>query len=378
MDRFGLKKKLLFLLESRATLAYSKNIIKNIIHFKNLSYKTIVSGAHLDIKFGKTISEIRKNKITISEKISFKTPTNIKNSWSFNAGDAIKKYSKALHKIKPDIVVLTGDRIETFAMCIACTYMDIKVAHVQAGDKSGHVDDIARNAIAKLANIHFTSCNDSSNRLKSFNEKKEVIYNVGAPQLDDIMEFIKKKNKIPIIKGEYFLIIYHPVFNQISNLKKNLERLIKGVLKFDKKIYMIYPNNDFGHQIILNAIKKFKNKIYLIKNVERENFLNLLYFSEGLIGNSSCGIIESPSLNLRVLNIGNRQQGRLQAKNILNIEDNFSIHNLVKKINFMINNRKFNNLVKNTKNYYYKKNSGYKICKVLNEINLKDKKFNKY
>ena len=141
---------------------------------------------------------------------------------------------------------------------------------------------------------------------------------------------------------------------------------------------MIYPNNDFGHQIILKTLKKFKNKINLIKNVEREDFLNLLYFSDGLIGNSSCGIIESPSLNLRVLNIGNRQQGRLQAKNILNIEDNFSIHKLVKKINFMINNKKYNNLIKNTKNYYYKKNSGFKICKVLNDINLKDKKFSKY
>ena len=373
-----MKKKLLFLLESRATLAYSKNIIKNLKYFKNLSYKTIVSGAHLDNKFGKTVSEIKKNKIKISEKISFKTPTNIKNSWSFNAGEAIKKYSKALHKIRPDVVVLTGDRIETFAMCIACTYMNIKIAHVQAGDKSGHVDDIARNAIAKLANIHFASCNDSTERLKSFDEKKEIIYNVGAPQLDDIMEFIKKKNKIPIIKNNYFLIIYHPVFNQISNLRQNLEKLIKGVLKTNKKIYMIYPNNDFGHQIILNTLKKFKNRIKLIKNVEREDFLNLLYFSDGLIGNSSCGIIESPSLKLKVLNIGNRQQGRLQAKNILNIEDNFSVKNLVKKIDFMLNNRKFNSLVKNTKNYYYKKNSGYKICKILNDINLKDKKFNKY
>ena len=365
-------------MESRATFAYSKNIIENLKYFKNLSYETIVSGAHLNSKFGNTITEIKKNKIKISEKISFKTPTNIEYSWSFNAGEAIKKYSKALQKFKPEIVVLTGDRIETFAMCIACTYMNIKIAHVQAGDKSGHVDDIARNAIAKLANIHFASCVDSYERLLSFNEKKNIIFNVGAPQLDDILKFLKNKNNKPIIKKKYFVIIYHPILNQIKNLKKNIEKLFKVLLKFNRNLYVIYPNNDFGHQIIISTIKKFKDKVILIKNVERKKFLNLLYFSDALIGNSSCGIIESPSLKMRVLNIGDRQRGRLQANNILNVKDNFSNQELEKKINFMLSNKKYNKIVKKTKNYYYKKDSGYNICKILSDINLQDNKFSKY
>ena len=124
----------------------------------------------------------------------FKANTNDKKfSWVSGMGNAIDGYVKALKEINPDIVLLFGDRIETLSMCISAAYSNIAIAHVQAGDKSGHIDDCARYAIAKLAHVHFASCQDSSKRLLNLGEQPFRIHNTGAPQLDDLMS-IKDSN----------------------------------------------------------------------------------------------------------------------------------------------------------------------------------------
>jgi GDP/UDP-N,N'-diacetylbacillosamine 2-epimerase (hydrolysing) len=317
--------KILFLMDSRATYSYSRNVL---IHFKkDKNIKTIVTGNYLDPKFGINLAQFKRDKIKINEKIKFNSPKFEKNSWSINLGEAIKKFSKKLKTMRPQLIVVTGDRIETLGMTLAAAYMNIPIAHIQAGDKSGHIDDLARAAIAKFSNIHFSSCKDSSLRLQKWGEEKFRIYELGAPQLDDINKLSRNKKE----KKNYFIVMFHPVLNEANKIEIQMKNLIQALKSYKNQIYWIYPNNDFGFQSVLKLLKKSNLKnIKIIKNLDRDKFIDLLSASKILIGNSSCGIIEASSFNLPVVNIGTRQEGRPQSKNIIN--SNYSSNDIKKKL----------------------------------------------
>jgi len=352
MVRNRIKKKVLFLFDSRATFAYSANVIKHID--KKIKIQNILTGSYLDSKFNINLNFFKKNKIKITRKIEFQSPNEKKKNWSINLGEAIKKYSLALRKLNPNLVVLTGDRVETLGFCIACSYMKIPIAHIQAGDKSGHIDDLARGAIAKFANIHFASCEDSKKRLINWGEERKRIFNVGAPQLDDIDEILKKNSTIK--NKDKILIIFHPVLNEVKELNTQVRNLYLAVTSiFKKNIIWIYPNSDLGFEKITKQIKRSKF-IKVIKNLNRDDFLNLLLETKIIIGNSSCGIIEAPSFKIPVINIGTRQNGRPKAINIIN--SSYSLKDIKKKIRYSQKNYSFNKKIKNTKNIFYKKESG--------------------
>ena len=362
--------KILFLMDSRATYSYSRNVL---IHFKNKKkIKTLVTGNYLDKRFGINLKQFKNDNIRIDEKIKLQSPKSQKNSWSISLGESIKKFSKKLIKLNPNLIVVTGDRIETLGMTLAAAYMNIPVAHIQAGDKSGHIDDLARSAIAKFSNIHFSSCKDSSKRLKKWGEKNSRIYELGAPQLDDIYNIAKKK----IIKKDYFIVMFHPVLNEADKIIDQMKNLISSLKEFKNPIYWIYPNNDYGFQLVLDLLKKNKLKnIKIIKNLDRDKFIKLLSESRLLIGNSSCGIIEAASFKLPVVNIGTRQNNRPQSKNILN--SSYKRKDIKKKIGLALS-VKFQKKCNAVKNLYYKKNSGYLTYKVLNQLNQNSKILKKY
>tara|TARA_B110000971_G_C19960604_1_gene477800 strand:+ start:217 stop:1344 length:1128 start_codon:yes stop_codon:yes gene_type:complete len=366
---------ILFIFDSRATFSYSNNVIQKIKKNKKIKYSTLITGNYLDKKLGVGLNVFKKNKIQVTNKAKFLSSTSRKNSWPINLGRAIVEYSKQISKIKPDLIMITGDRIETLAACLTATYLNIPIAHIQAGDKSGHVDDIARAAIAKMAHIHFASCEDSVKRLKKWGEPSRRIFNVGAPQLDDISALLNKKRKPN--KKKNIIIIFHPVLDEISQYKQNIKNLFKSILKFDYNYQWIYPNNDFGYKVLIKFFNSshVRKKVQIIKNLERDEFLNLMLNSDAMIGNSSSGIIEAPSLKLPVINIGNRQHLRPQAKNIVNTS--YNQNDIVKKIQFIFNNKNFLKKNKTTKNLYYKKNSAEQILKILKNLKKKDNLFKK-
>ena len=366
---------ILFIFDSRATFSYSNNVIQKIKKNKKIKYSTLITGNYLDKKLGVGLNVFKKNKIQVTNKAKFLSSTSRKNSWPINLGRAIVEYSKQISKIKPDLIMITGDRIETLAACLTATYLNIPIAHIQAGDKSGHVDDIARAAIAKMAHIHFASCEDSVKRLKKWGEPSRRIFNVGAPQLDDISALLNKKRKPN--KKKNIIIIFHPVLDEIAQYKQNIKNLFKSILKFDYNYQWIYPNNDFGYKVLIKFFNSshVRKKVQIIKNLERDEFLNLMLNSDAMIGNSSSGIIEAPSLKLPVINIGNRQHLRPQAKNIVNTS--YNQNDIVKKIQFIFNIKNFLKKKKTTKNLYYKKNSAEQILKILIKLKKKDNLFKK-
>ena len=192
-------KHILFFFDSRATFAYANNVFQEIKNEKKIKCSTLISGNYLDKKMGVGLDIFKKNKIKITKKANFLSSNKKKDSWARNLGLAVTEYSKKISEINPDLILITGDRIETIAACLTATYLNIPIAHIQAGDKSGHVDDVARAAIAKMAHIHLASCKDSAQDYLD-GEKIKKVFNVGAPQLDDIHVLLKtikeKKEKL--------------------------------------------------------------------------------------------------------------------------------------------------------------------------------------
>ena len=208
-------KKILLIFESRASYGYSKNLYKLLVKDRNFSVKTLITGTHLSKELGSSFKNLNNDKIKINYKIQFKNK-----NFAYGIGKLIIDFNKILRNYKPHIVIIFGDRAELMSFAIICGYNNnIALAHVQAGDRSGHIDDMTRMALAKISHIHFPATKKAYERLIKMGEEKKRIFLVGAPQLDDInyKELIKKdsfyiqNNKIEINKG-YLVILQHPVF----------------------------------------------------------------------------------------------------------------------------------------------------------------------
>lgn len=376
-------RKILIYLESRASYSYARPLI-NILKKKKNSFvfKTLITGMHLEREFGHTFKEVRKDDIKIDYKIKFPN----KKNWPYSIGKILIKCSLILEKFKPDLVIIFGDRVELVPISIASSYNGTPVAHVQAGDKSGHIDDMTRMMLSKIAHIHLPSTKVSAKRLQKLGEQNFRIFNVGAPQLDDIdykklikNRFVTLEGKIFDLKKEKFIVlIQHPVFADRNNYKKIFNKTLKACLKFNYKTIVIYPNYDPGYREIISIIKKNKtknNKLIVLKNLERQTFLKLLSNAKCLVGNSSCGILEAPSLKVGVVNIGDRQDGR--EKNLNIVDCGHSTEEIVKKIKFVTLNKNFKKKLKFIKNFYGEGNSGKKIFKIISRIKLNKTLINK-
>ncbi|MAI77059.1 MAG: UDP-N-acetylglucosamine 2-epimerase (hydrolyzing) [Pelagibacteraceae bacterium TMED65] len=374
------KRRVCFSLDSRATYGYAKNVLKVLSQFDKLEYRTIVLGGHLSKKHGYSIKEIIKDNIRVDEKVKFDVP-NKSFGWSFTMGKAISKISMSLEKIKPDIVLIFGDRIETLSVCLASVYMNIPVAHIQAGDKSGHIDDSARYAIAKLSHLHFASCLDSKNRLLKLGEQRFRIFNTGAPQLDNIREDARNSSVTNIklkkfIEKKFILVLFHPVLNEKEQAGEYMKNILKSCLSLDMNVLCIFPNTDSGSELILSSIKKFTDsKLLVYSNIKRELFLHVLNKCFLLIGNSSAGILEAPSFKKPVINIGIRQRGRPQSYNIINCD--YDVKSIMNALMYVKNNKKFHQKCKTVKNLYGDGKSGYRICDILNKIEINKKLLDK-
>lgn len=372
-----LKRRILVILESRATYGYSKNVMNAMGEFPELDLVTLVTGMHLVPELGNSINLISGDGFPINATVPFHGGDTSQSSWSIALGSGIEGFAKAYEELKPDIILLSGDRIETFGCCVAAAYMGIPIAHIQAGDKSGHIDDSARHAIGKFTHIHLASCKDSAIRLKKMGEQDFRIFNVGAPQLDDIVnndymaESVEINNQILDLSKPYILMVQHPVMAEMNQAGIQIKNTLRACFKFKIPVYIIYPNSDLGYKQIIHEIddnKNYNNDIetIVLKNVERQAYLKLLANTSLLIGNSSSGILEAPSFGIPVINIGKRQRGRMQAKNILNCgykEEEISV-----SINKALNDITFQKRAKKSINPYGDGKSGERICRILCDI----------
>lgn len=364
------------ILESRATYGYSRNVMRVMRDFPELELVTLVTGMHLMPELGNSVDVIRADGYPVSMAVPFNPGDEGRAAWPRAMGRAIEGYADALDELAPDIVLLSGDRAESLAVCVTAAYMGLPIAHIQAGDKSGHIDDAARHAIGKLVHIHFASCEDSANRLLRMGEEKFRVFNVGAPQLDDIAgrDFhagrIAVDDRIHDLSRPYLVLLQHPIMAERDDVKEQMRSSLEACLETGMPVFWIYPNSDSGYGRILELVEEHRGgeRLTLLANLERDDFLTLLANAAALVGNSSSGILEAPSLHIPVVNIGNRQRGRPQASNI--VDCGYGKDEIAAAIDRALNDPGFRAACSRAVNPYGDGRSGARICETLRDISL--------
>jgi len=255
--------------------------------------------------------------------------------------------------------------------------MNIPIAHISGGEiTEGAIDEQIRHSITKMANIHFPGAKEYVKNIINMGEESWRVFNVGDPGIENI-KLTKMLNKEELkeqlgveIDEETFLITYHPVTLELDQVKYQIEELIKALNRFDKKMIITFPNADNGGDIIINQLEEFarQNKnVYLFKNLGSLRYLSVMSLCSTIIGNSSSSLVEAPFLKKPVVNIGNRQKGRLMADNI--IQSSNAEEDIFKAITKSISSE-FKEHTNKTKSLYGEGNTSIEIVKVLREINI--------
>ena len=275
----------------------------------------------------------------------------------------------------PDIILLAGDRGEMLIGAIVGAHMNIPVAHIQAGELSGNIDGMTRHAITKFVHLHFAANIDAEERLIKMGEQDFRVFNTGAPQLDEFHDYnymnkeaFFHKFNLDIKKG-FALIVQHSITEQSSESEVQMLTTLQAISEIDIPAVLIHPNNDAGSIGIQNALESIDStNIHIKRNVDRESYANLMKYAKFMIGNSSSGLLEAPSFELPAINIGRRQMGRFQAKNVVNVE--FDKDKIKDAINYVISNDNFLSSLKGIKNPYGDGHSSKRIVKIMQEVDI--------
>lgn len=378
----NLKKKILYISGTRADYGLMRETLFLIKKNPSLELEIIATGMHVMPEFGQTIDEVKKDGFKVNEvDLIFKKDS--KESMAIFIGKFIQLLTEKIVKLRPDIILLLGDRPEMLAAAIVGSYATIPVAHIHGGDVTSTVDDVVRNAITKLSHIHLSATKKSAERIKKMGEEKWRINVVGAPGLDGVLshqlvssENIAKKYTIDPRKP-ILLVAQHSVTMEMKDAKKQIIHTMEAIRELKLQTIVIYPNADAGGREIIKVIKKYKNYpfVRIYKNINRADYLSLLKVVDVMIGNSSSGIIEAPSFFLPVVNIGTRQLGRERVHNT--IEVGYKKEKIKKAIKKALYDNYFKNKVARVKNPYGSGKAGEKITKILANIRIDEKLLNK-
>ncbi len=370
-------KKIMYITGTRADYGLMRTVLKEIDKNPKLSLDVVATGMHVMKRFGYTLNEIKKDKFRVHV-INTKYERDDKESMTSFIGRLISKLTEKVKKIKPDLILVLGDRAEMLAGAIVGSYLTIPVAHVQGGDVTSTVDDIARHAITKLSHIHFPATKTSAERIKRLGEEIWRIHISGTPGLDEIMhsKFLKKdtlfKNLGLNPKKKTAIILQHPVTEEISKAAIQMKTVIDAVKDTGLQALIVYPNSDPGGREMIKVIESYRNNknFIIFKSIEHKIFLNLMKHADLMVGNSSSGLLEAPSFRLPAVNIGIRQEGRERAKNVIDVP------NRKKEISAGIKKAispNFKKKIADTKNPYGKGVAGKIIASTLADIKLDDR-----
>ena len=306
---------------TRAEYGIMYRLIDKLYVDKDVDFYLLVTGMHLSDKFGVT-----KNEIT--QPVYKEIDIDIEKEPAYSLALAIEKFYNVFREIKPDILVVLGDRFEIMGVVQAAMLNNIPVAHIHGGEiTEGAIDDAIRHSITKMSHLHFTSCEEYRKRVIQLGENPKRVFNIGSLGVENIKEIqLLSKTDLEESLGFNFaekniLVTFHPVTLE-GDVKKQFNELLDALndLK-DTNIIITCPNADPGNDEIFELIQKFKllNKnIYVYKSLGMQRYLSCLKYVDMVVGNSSSGIIEVPSFKIPTINIGNRQKGRIQAESIIN------------------------------------------------------------
>jgi len=294
-----------------------------------LELQIFVTGAHLSAAYGYTVDEIKKDGFVIADAVDSLLNGDTDGCRVKGLAIQLQGLVQTVVRIRPDILLVLGDREESMTAALVGSYMNIPVAHIAGGDRVvGNVDDQIRHAVTKLAHIHFTTNSESKERILRLGEQSFRVFNTGNPGLDRLKETpelseaqLSERLGFELSSEEPFIVlIQHIISTEIDSAYEQMVVTLEAVKELGITTILSYPNSDAGGQEMIRAIEEYRSKIpclHIFKNIPRLEFVNLMRKASCLIGNSSAGILEAPLIKLPVVNIGNRQSERLHSANVI-------------------------------------------------------------
>ncbi|MBU2044090.1 MAG: UDP-N-acetylglucosamine 2-epimerase (hydrolyzing) [Candidatus Omnitrophica bacterium] len=325
-------KKICFITSSRAEYGLLRPLLREVVGDSDLKSQLIATGMHLESDFGLTYKEIEQDGFSIDEKIEIflnsDTPVGISKSISLG----ISGLSEAYDRLKPDIVVVLGDRFEILSAAIAAHIARIPIAHIHGGEVTqGSFDDAFRHSMTKMSHLHFTSTEDYRRRVIQLGESPERVFNVGALGVDNI-KGLKLLSKEELEKDLDFkfqkhnlLVTFHPVTLESNTSEGQFKNLLDVLEGLDQTgIILTKSNADVGGRVINKMIDQYVNnnsqKAKAFTSLGNLKYLSTMQLVDAVVGNSSSGIIEALSFKIGTINIGDRQKGRIRAESIIDCE----------------------------------------------------------
>jgi UDP-hydrolysing UDP-N-acetyl-D-glucosamine 2-epimerase len=303
-------------------------ILKGLKQADNIELQLLVGGSHLSHEFGHTIDNIEKDGFDVSERLDFLLSSDSPQAISKSLALAVIAGADCLSRLKPDLLVLLGDRYECLALAQCAMLANIPIAHIHGGEiTQGAVDDVIRHAISKMSHLHFTATLEYQQRVVQLGESPERVHNYGAPGLDNINKLpllskiqLSEEINLPHLK-QFFLVTYHPVTLSNKDAKIALENLLTVLADYDNyQILITFPNADVNGRMLINLLTNFaeqySERVKLFESMGQLNYLSAMKHASLVIGNSSSGIIEAPSFQVPTVNIGDRQKGRVAANSV--------------------------------------------------------------
>ncbi len=331
------KKKIVFLTATRADFGKLKPLINSVRESNLFESYIFVTGMHTLSKYGSTYDEVEK---IYSKNVFVYMNQTSSTDLDIILANTITGFSNFVKEIKPDLIIIHGDRVEALAGTTVGSLNNILVGHIEGGELSGNIDELIRHAITKLAHIHFVANSKAKKRLTQMGESKNNIFVIGSPEIDvmkskNLPTLSKVKERYNIKFDSFSIFIFHPLTTEFDNAFSQVHDTVSAIISSEKNYVIIYPNNDKGSEIIINEFERLKNNSHfkIFPSLRFEYYLTLLKNSNFIIGNSSSGIREAEIFGISAINIGNRQKNRSSNKNIIHVEPNEekilqAIHNL--------------------------------------------------
>jgi GDP/UDP-N,N'-diacetylbacillosamine 2-epimerase (hydrolysing) len=322
------RRRICFVSGTRAEFGLMRSVLHAIQNTPRLHLQLLLTGMHLDRSRGRSIDAIRRQGWKVDRIVPWPSGDASPIATARNTGKAVAAMASAFAELKPDVVLVVGDRVEAFAAAAAAHIAGIVVAHVHGGDRAlGQVDDSLRHAITKLSHLHFPATRQSAERIANLGEDRWRIVRAGAPGLDGIRQqaatWKEIHSQFPLLDPRrYLLLVLHPASADEDVERRAAKQMLLAVQRLRLPIVIVYPNNDPGSAGIVAEWERrpkrgsMAPRLIYSRDLPRPMFLALLRDAAALVGNSSAGIIEAASFGTPVLDIGPRQTGRERSGNV--------------------------------------------------------------
>lgn len=357
-------KNIAYITGSRAEYGIVKRLLKKLEQDPELNFSLVVTAMHLDPQYGNTVTVIEQDGFEIAARIPLTLNSENNQTIIHSMAECLDRFGEYFQQHKYDAVIVLGDRYEMLAVATAAAMHNLPIIHLHGGEQTlGNYDEFIRHCITKMSKLHLTSTEEYRQRVIQMGELPENVVNTGSLGAENSLGLVlptkvELVERLGILNTPYFLVVFHPETLTDVSVVDQIDALLNAFDQFKDQYRFVFigSNSDTNSEQIYARFKAYtyENQFKFFTSVKPEEYLALIKYSQGLIGNSSSGLIEAPSCGVGTLNIGNRQQGRVRGETVIDVESNEK--SIIEGINKLISTE-FQDRLPEMKNPYFQDNA---------------------